>query len=77
MNYSFRQKNLGVKILSSVIYDLPAPVNLSAMWNFGSLAGVCLAIQILRGLFLVIHYRPDVNLAFFSVSHIARDVNYG
>nr|QWS05423.1 cytochrome b [Cultellus attenuatus] len=77
MNYSFRQKNLAVKILSSVVYDLPAPVNLSAMWNFGSLAGTCLGIQILTGLFLVMHYSPDVNLAFFSVSHIIRDVNYG
>nr|YP_010835855.1 cytochrome b [Novaculina chinensis]WGC44271.1 cytochrome b [Novaculina chinensis] len=77
MNYSFRQKNLAVKILSSVIYDLPAPVNLSFMWNFGSLAGTCLVIQILTGLFLVMHYSPDVNLAFFSVSHIVRDVNYG
>jgi len=47
------------------------------MWNFGSLLGVCLIIQIITGLFLSMHYSCDINLAFESVRHIMRDVNFG
>jgi ubiquinol-cytochrome c reductase cytochrome b subunit len=47
------------------------------MWNFGSLLGLCLVIQILTGIFLAMHYSPNVDLAFASVEHIMRDVNYG
>jgi ubiquinol-cytochrome c reductase cytochrome b subunit len=47
------------------------------MWNFGSLLGLCLGIQILTGIFLAMHYSPNVDLAFASVEHIMRDVNYG
>ncbi|MFZ2620322.1 MAG: cytochrome b/b6 [Alphaproteobacteria bacterium] len=54
-----------------------APKNLNYMWNFGSLAGIALVIQILTGLFLAMHYKPDVLLAFDSVQHIMRDVEYG
>ena len=57
--------------------DLPAPLNLSRWWNFGSLLGLCLGIQIVTGLFLAIHYTRDIGLAFDSVIHITRDVNYG
>ncbi len=39
--------------------------------------GLCLVLQILTGLFLAIHYTPHVDIAFRSVAHIARDVNYG
>lgn len=55
----------------------PAPVNLSYLWNFGVLAGICLVIQILTGIFLAMHYTPHIELAFNSVEHIMRDVNYG
>nr|YP_010884213.1 cytochrome b [Pila globosa]WIW42431.1 cytochrome b [Pila globosa] len=66
-----------LKIMNGVLVDLPAPVNLSIWWNFGSLLGLCLVIQIATGLFLAMHYIPHVDLAFASVDHIMRDVNYG
>jgi len=65
------------KIANNLLVDLPAPSNLSVWWNFGSLLGLCLAIQILTGLFLAIHYTPQIDQAFASVAHITRDVNYG
>ena len=66
-----------LKIFSGSLVDLPAPANLSVWWNFGSLLGLCLIIQIVTGLFLAIHYTPHVDLAFSSVAHICRDVNFG
>jgi len=66
-----------LKIASGALYELPTPSNISAIWNFGSLLGLCLIIQILSGLFLAIHYTGDVSLAFYRVNHISRDVNYG
>lgn len=59
------------------MYDLPSPANISSLWNFGSLLGLCLSVQILTGLFLAIHYCGDVRLSFSRVRHICRDVNYG
>ncbi|MEJ2565710.1 MAG: cytochrome b N-terminal domain-containing protein [Gammaproteobacteria bacterium] len=55
----------------------PTPRNLSYWWNFGFLAGFVLVIQIVSGIFLAMHYKPDVHLAFDSVQGIMRDVNYG
>ena len=66
-----------LKIVNGALIDLPAPSNLSVWWNFGSLLGLCLGIQILTGLFLAIHYTAHVDLAFRSVVHISRDVSYG
>lgn len=66
-----------IKIINHALVDLPAPSNISAWWNFGSLLGLCLVTQILTGLFLAIHYAPNTDLAFNSVIHIIRDVNYG
>nr|AAO14726.1 cytochrome b [Carollia perspicillata] len=66
-----------LKIVNSSFVDLPAPSSLSSWWNFGSLLGVCLAVQILTGLFLAMHYTSDTATAFNSVAHICRDVNYG
>lgn len=60
-----------------VMYDLPVRINLSVWWNFGSLLGLCLGIQLVSGLFLSIHYTPHIDLAFSSVVHIMRDVNNG
>lgn len=57
--------------------DSPQPANLSYLWNFGSLLGTCLILQILTGIFLAMHYIPNVDLAFTSVEHIMRDVNNG
>nr|YP_008593267.1 cytochrome b [Bolocera tuediae]CDG50881.1 cytochrome b [Bolocera tuediae] len=72
-----RKQNPILSIVNGLIIDLPAPANLSYMWNFGSLLGVCLVIQIATGIFLAMHYCADVSLAFASVDHIMRDVNYG
>ena len=66
-----------LKIARGVLYELPTPSNIRTIWNFGSLLGLCLIIQILTGMFLAIHYCGDVTLAFYSVNHISRDVNYG
>ncbi len=55
----------------------PTPRNLSSWWNFGFLAGFVLLLQILSGIFLAMHYKPDAQLAFGSVEHIMREVNYG
>nr|AOY39809.1 cytochrome b [Phloeotribus sp. BMNH 1047247] len=65
------------KIINSTFINLPSPSLISTMWNFGSLLGLCLMIQILTGLFLAMHYCPNIELAFNSVSHICRNVNYG
>jgi ubiquinol-cytochrome c reductase cytochrome b subunit len=63
--------------LDGALIDLPSPANISSLWNFGSLLGLCLGLQLLTGLFLAIHFCADVSLAFSRVSHIGRDVNYG
>ncbi|YP_010718649.1 cytochrome b (mitochondrion) [Liolophura japonica] len=66
-----------LKIFNGSLVDLPSPPNLSIWWNFGSLLGFCLVLQILTGLFLAMHYATSVDLAFSSVAHIGRDVNFG
>nr|AEN03179.1 cytochrome b [Ornithorhynchus anatinus] len=66
-----------IKIMNHSFIDLPTPSNISSWWNFGSLLGLCLIIQILTGLFLAMHYTSDTSTAFSSVAHICRDVNYG
>nr|ANH55487.1 cytochrome b [Euphractus sexcinctus flavimanus] len=65
------------KIINQSFIDLPTPTSISSWWNFGSLLGICLVIQILTGLFLAMHYTSDTLTAFSSVTHICRDVNYG
>jgi len=60
-----------------LVIDLATPPNLTFFWNFGSLLGLILCSQLLTGVFLAMHYSPDADLAFSSISHILRDVNYG
>nr|QDA95886.1 cytochrome b [Metachirus myosuros]QDA95888.1 cytochrome b [Metachirus myosuros]QDA95889.1 cytochrome b [Metachirus myosuros]QDA95891.1 cytochrome b [Metachirus myosuros]QDA95894.1 cytochrome b [Metachirus myosuros] len=74
---NLRKNHPIMKIINDSFIDLPAPSNISAWWNFGSLLGICLIIQILTGLFLAMHYTSDTLTAFSSVAHICRDVNYG
>nr|AGY31251.1 cytochrome b [Heterandria formosa] len=74
---NLRKSHPLLKIANNALVDLPAPVNISAWWNFGSLLGLCLIAQILTGLFLAMHYTSDISTAFSSVAHICRDVNYG
>ena len=66
-----------LRLVNSYLVDSPQPANISYLWNFGSLLGVCLIIQILTGAFLAMHYTPNIDFAFNSVEHIMRDVNNG
>jgi ubiquinol-cytochrome c reductase cytochrome b subunit len=77
MNKPLRKTHPLFKIINNALVDLPAPSNISSWWNFGSLLGVCLIIQIITGIFLAIHYTADTLLAYNSVNHICRDVNNG
>jgi ubiquinol-cytochrome c reductase cytochrome b subunit len=66
-----------LSFIDSHIISYPTPINLNYLWSFGSLAGICLCIQILSGVFLGMHYTPNVEFAFNSVEHIMRDVSNG
>jgi len=66
--FTMMQKEYGV---------FPTPKNFNYFWNFGALAMVSLAIMVLTGIFLAMDYQPNTVLAFNSVQHIMRDVNYG
>nr|AFA26205.1 cytochrome b [Notocheirus hubbsi]AFA26206.1 cytochrome b [Notocheirus hubbsi] len=74
---NIRKTHPVLKAANDALVDLPAPINISIWWNFGSLLGLCLIAQILTGLFLAMHYSSDIATAFSSVTHICRDVNYG
>nr|AVE15460.1 cytochrome b [Deroplatys desiccata] len=77
MNKPLRKIHPLIKISNNSFVDLPSPSNISSWWNFGSLLGLCLSIQIFTGLFLAMHYSSHIDLAFYSLAHICRDVNYG
>lgn len=71
------KSNSILKLVNSYVIDSPTPSNISYLWNFGSLLGFCLVIQIVTGVTLGMHYTPNVLEAFDSVEHIMRDVNNG
>ena len=73
----FLKNNVILRLANSYVIDSPEPANISYLWNFGSLLGVCLILQILTGCFLAMHYTPHADFAFNSVEHIMRDVNNG
>nr|YP_009944947.1 cytochrome b [Chelonoidis hoodensis]QOD98595.1 cytochrome b [Chelonoidis hoodensis]USH90464.1 cytochrome b [Chelonoidis hoodensis]USH90477.1 cytochrome b [Chelonoidis hoodensis]USH90490.1 cytochrome b [Chelonoidis hoodensis] len=77
MATNLRKTHPMIKIINNSFIDLPSPSNISAWWNFGSLLGICLILQIITGIFLAMHYSPNISLAFSSVAHITRDVQYG
>nr|YP_006352.1 cytochrome b [Siphonodentalium lobatum]AAP91673.1 cytochrome b [Siphonodentalium lobatum] len=56
--------------------NLPTPPNISSIWSFGSVLGVCLSIQLITGLILSMHYNASPDLAFASITHIDTNV-YG
>ena len=58
-----------LRLFNSYMVDNPEPANISYLWNFGSLLGTCLVLQILTGIFLAMHYQPHVDFAFNSVEH--------
>nr|QBM10174.1 cytochrome b [Piranga rubriceps] len=77
MALNLRKNHRILKVINNALIDLPAPSNISTWWNFGSLLGLCLITQIITGLLLAMHYTADTNLAFSSVAHICRDVQFG
>lgn len=77
MHKPLRKSHQLLTPINSALVDLPAPSNLRFIWNFGSLLGLCLAIQIITGLLLAIHYSSHIDIAFSSIAHITRDVNGG
>nr|YP_010893088.1 apocytochrome b [Paraisaria heteropoda]WJR82526.1 apocytochrome b [Paraisaria heteropoda] len=66
-----------LKLVNAYIIDHSQPTNISYLWNFGSLLGLCLGIQIITGVTLAMHYNPSIAEAFNSVEHIMRDVSNG
>nr|QXU57637.1 cytochrome b [Cherax cartalacoolah] len=77
MTSPLRKSHPLFKLANSALVDMPIPSNISILWNFGSLLGLCLIAQIATGLFLSIHFSSHIDLAFSNVAHICRDVNYG
>nr|QYX87510.1 cytochrome b [Microspingus lateralis] len=77
MALNLRKNHQILKTINNALIDLPAPSNISTWWNFGSLLGLCLITQIITGLLLAMHYTADTNLAFSSVAHMCRDVQFG
>lgn len=74
---ALRKKFSLASFINNGVVDYPTSINLSYWWNFGSLLGMCLVLQVITGIFLSIHYVAHVDLAFFSVFHLINDVNYG
>nr|ABR21622.1 cytochrome b [Pteruthius validirostris ripleyi] len=77
MAINLRKNHPLLKVINDALIDLPTPSNISIWWNFGSLLGICLATQIITGLLLAMHYTADTSLAFSSVAHMCRDVQFG
>nr|YP_010693418.1 cytochrome b [Gonopsis coccinea]WCB99300.1 cytochrome b [Gonopsis coccinea] len=77
MNKPMRKTHPMIKMINNSMIDLPTPSSISLWWNFGSMLGMCLMIQMISGLFLAMHYTDNIELAFSSVIHICRDVNNG
>nr|AJW59998.1 cytochrome b [Pomatorhinus horsfieldii] len=77
MALNLRKNHPLMKTINNALIDLPTPSNISSWWNFGSLLGICLITQIITGLLLATHYTADTSLAFNSVAHMCRDVQFG
>nr|ACR81402.1 cytochrome b [Cinnyris jugularis]ACR81405.1 cytochrome b [Cinnyris jugularis] len=77
MALNLRKNHRILKVINDALIDLPTPSNISVWWNFGSLLGICLVTQIVTGLLLAMHYTADTSLAFSSVAHMCRNVQFG
>ena len=66
-----------MRLVKAQVLDFPTPKNLNYWWTFGGILALMLGVQIVTGIVLAMHYTPHVDLAFDSVEHIMRDVNYG
>jgi ubiquinol-cytochrome c reductase cytochrome b subunit len=74
---SLLKKNIILSLVNDYFINSPLPANLNYMWNFGSLLGLLLVLQLITGIILACHYIPNVDSAFSAVEHIMRDVNSG
>lgn len=70
-------KNFLIAVVDNHIIDYPSPINLTYFWSFGALAGICLVLQLITGIFLAMYYTPHIDYAFNSVEFIMRDINNG
>lgn len=77
MTTPIRKTHPILSIANGAIIDYPTPINISLWWNYGSLLGLILVVQLIRGLFLAIFYIPDISISFSRVIHTSRDINYG
>nr|QNH73703.1 cytochrome b [Arachnothera everetti] len=77
MALNLRKDHRLLKVINDALIDLPTPSNISTWWNFGSLLGICLVTQIVTGLLLSMHYTANTSLAFSSVAHVCRNVQFG
>ena len=66
-----------VNFVTNLLIRYPVPKNLGYLWNYGSLSGLFLVIQLVTGIFLAMFYTPHVDYAFLSVDHIMHNVEYG
>ncbi|VAV96467.1 Ubiquinol-cytochrome C reductase, cytochrome B subunit [hydrothermal vent metagenome] len=66
-----------VRLAHDSFVDFPTPKNLNYWYTFGGILAIALVIQIITGVILAMHYTPHTSMAFDSVEHIMRDVNYG
>ena len=66
-----------ISMMQAQAMDFPTPKNLNYWWTFGGILATMLVVQLITGIVLVMHYTPHVDMAFDSVEHIRRDVNYG
>lgn len=66
-----------LSLMHGAAVAFPTPKNLNYWWTFGGILMFCLMTQIITGVILVMHFTPHVDMAFASVEHIMRDVNYG
>lgn len=65
------------RLMHDQVNAFPTPRNLNYWWTFGGILTFCLAVQIVTGIVLAMHYQPSAEMAFDSVEHIMRDVNWG
>ena len=74
---TFRKSHPLLKIVNGVIVDLPSPANLSVNWNYGSLLGLVLVIQLVSGILLATRFSGHADISFDSVVFLFQDSNYG
>lgn len=74
---NFRKTHPLVKIVNNSLVDLPAPVNLSINWNYGSLLALVLIIQLVRGIILATRFSGHDTLSFSAIIVLCQDTNYG